>query len=1273
MNFDWLIKPIANFFGGVGNAVNNIVQGPSRGQSPVNFVQNIARPRPQQPVRRVQSAPQVDLGRVLQFLKGNPNANPIVKGYQDLGRGIINTGRTAIDMGLNPIKYQQQAVDRLQGDQKKRAQAALDVAKFLPNAYLPRFTKDIAVGTAQSVAQAPVRTALEINKVVAPKLGLSPIKEVRPTNAVTRALLGNDTVGDFASYGRSLPLVGDKLGALAAPVGIALTAGDVAFGGEGKTIKALSTASNTKAIAGILKADKYLNKLPDNIVKGIVPALARTQDPKIVRQILRDATSSAQLPVANITRGIAGKFAPNRANQIAQGVIPDNLVKTPLTKLKASGLVENGKVKPVLHLPQSGAHVEVTPKQLQYLVNETQNIPFNKDGIIHLSSSPKVRQSTQAISMAEARSQNPVLDQLMAKINGEKVGKPIYETVPKEVLDQLNAAEGKKVRGFVKQVQGSQSSTPEVAGAVQGLYTPKSNRTLLTQARQNISSDIMGAERVATTKVTDEGVATASELIKHYQALGQYDKAVDVAQKAAKNLTEAGRTVQAASLYSRISPEGILRYTQAQIDKAGGQKLAPEVAKRLTEMARSVQAMADGEEKAYAVAKLQQEIARQIPTGILNKLTTLRKAGLLTGLRTQAGNAVSNLSHIGLNKISDIPAAGVDAMMSLFTKERTKVFTTRGLVSGGAEGGKKAAKFLRTGVDELGLGANKYDFTPVNFKNPVVQKYVDTVFNTMGAADKPYRYAAFKNQLYDLAIAEAKNRGLRGKQAGTFIKKFVEEPSPEAAQTAMSYAEKSVFANDTALSQAATGIRRSLENKSPVAAAAIDVIMPFTKVPSAVITRLFDYTPVGAVKEAAKQIKSGAFNQRSLAQAIGESATGTGTIFLGAALAANGQITGPMPTDQRERDLWQLEGKQPNAIRFGDKWYSFNYTSPVGQLLQVGSQIADGAKQGASALSAIGSGVLGGAKAVVDQSYLQGVQGILEAINDPKRYAENFLKSNAGSVVPTLVADVARAMDPLQRETNSIPEAIKARIPGLRQGLLPKQDAFGAPQQRQGSPLESMVDPFRATKAVDNNPLTQELRRLQDANQGITPNADSKKDIQVGNKKYPLTPDQVNSLNTATGQATQQTWSQAINDPNYASLGDDSKKNVLQNMYADINAVEKYKLMMQTGNSEAAQALYDKLTKNQMLYLQNGSLDVQSYISKQLPKSPKVKISAKKAGRKVSSGRSVRKGRAPKAPRVKLGKVPTSNRAPKLRAVRSTYKAPKVASAKRSRAKVKLA
>jgi len=64
---------------------------------------------------------------------------------------------------------------------------------------------------------------------------------------------------------------------------------------------------------------------------------------------------------------------------------------------------------------------------------------------------------------------------------------------------------------------------------------------------------------------------------------------------------------------------------------------------------------------------------------------------------------------------------------------------------------------------------------------------------------------------------------------------------------------------------------------------------------------------------------------------------------------------------------------------------------------------------------------------------------------------EPYEKSTAASVVPNIVKDTSKASDSTQRETNSVPDAIKASIPGVRNTLLPKRDALGNPMKQEPS------------------------------------------------------------------------------------------------------------------------------------------------------------------------------------------------------------------------------
>ena len=679
--------------------------------------------------------------------------------------------------------------------------------------------------------------------------------------------------------------------------------------------------------------------------------------------------------------------------------------------------------------------------------------------------------------------------------------------------------------------------------------------------------------RVNSKKAPDsQTISDTIALMKNYDAAGNHEAANAIQQQIAEKLTQSGQTVWAASLLHNRTPEGVLYGARRALNTAGVD-ITPELEKTLQGAISKIK-LTKGADKDMAIKEMQRLVAQQIPSSFGEKAVALWKAGLLTGIKTQTGNATSNISSIALKKSSDPLAASIDAALGLVTGERTKTATLRGLFSGTKEGFKKAGTFMKTGIDERTGITNKFDLKLVNYGKSLpakaAQGYTDFVFKLMGAADRPYYYATLRNNLNDIAIAQAKNGGFKGAERAAFIKKFVDTPPEYALQTSIDAAEKSIFANDTLLSGLASGIKSKAGKFSPV----IDTILPFTKVPSAVITRVFDYTPAGAVKTIAKQIVSGKLDQRALAEGLAEAGTGTGAIWLGYQLTQAGLMTGPYPKDPKEQDLWVLEGKQPYSVKVGDKWYSMNYTSPIGQVLAVGTDMSMAQKDGASFGGQVSAGALGGAKAVVSQSFLQGTSALLDAVNDPQRSADKYIKQQVASIVPTLANDIAKATDPSQRQANTAYEAVKARIPFLSQTLSPKRDAFGNPvQQKSPDALDTLINPFRPSKIPTSTDLGNELRRLQDEKLGTLPDI-SGKDFFGKNTKVDKS--QISNIQSELGPQIQTAWSKAIADSQYSKLTDDEKKQALDKIKSDITAAYKARNAQKYGQQWSG-----KLTKDQ--------------------------------------------------------------------------------------------
>jgi len=114
------------------------------------------------------------------------------------------------------------------------------------------------------------------------------------------------------------------------------------------------------------------------------------------------------------------------------------------------------------------------------------------------------------------------------------------------------------------------------------------------------------------------------------------------------------------------------------------------------------------------------------------------------------------------------------------------------------------------------------------------------------------------------------------------------------------------------------------------------------------------------------------------------------------------------------------------------------------------------------------------------------------ALEDPKRFS-SYLNRTFSSIVPTIISDIARAKDPIERRIEGPLESLFSRLPILRQNLAPQIDVLGQEIQRGGNFMETMLDPTRP-QGIKSAPVVDELKRLWDLGYRVTP-------TQLGDKK----------------------------------------------------------------------------------------------------------------------------------------------------------------------------
>lgn len=730
---------------------------------------------------------------------------------------------------------------------------------------------------------------------------------------------------------------------------------------------------------------------------------------------------------------------------------------------------------------------------------------------------------------------------------------------------------------FTKSVKGSPEVSTEVKGMVSGQHTVRNTKQLMQESRAAIASEglpkatdnVLSELAVKSGEASDATLAKALEVAKAHDALGTeagQNMAASIYDQISEHGVAQGQRVQILSQLARSSPAGLRNKAFRDLKKAGVE-LTDSLKKEIQGQIDAISKMPEGKARDFAVAVLQKTVAKHLPQSKIGNAISVWKAGLLSGVKTQGGNFVSNATFGTLKSISDPLASVLDEVASIGTGVRTKAYTNKGKLSGAVQGVKEAVSTLKTGIDTRNIGDKYEQHAEINFGNKALHKALqkifgdptNMVFRAMSASDQPFWYSSLKNSLYDQAKADGLNANLSGKALRKHMDELVANPTDKMVEIATKDANKATLAFDTLASKAISGIRKGIDNSSfsdagkATAKAALDILAPFTKVPSAFLSRVVDFTPLGVGKEVFSQIAKKQFDQRSLVQAISEGVTGTGVVALGISLAKSGQLSGDYPkADAKEQARWKAEGITANSVKLGDKWYSLNYMGPLGLLFNAGNKIAETEKGGGDSTAQAGAALAGLGQGLLGQSFLQGMSGFSDAVNNPAQNAKSYINSMAASTIPSWLNDIGNLTDQYQRQANTPVEAMKGRLPWERQNLMPKIDSFGNDLKQPVSGLNTALNPLKPSTDT-HTPLLNELDRLKSTGRDNVVFPTIAKTIDVGAETIKLTPEQSTERQKLLGNQLTPLWESITTSPAYAKLTDDQKATALQTALKDIN------------------------------------------------------------------------------------------------------------------------
>lgn len=512
-----------------------------------------------------------------------------------------------------------------------------------------------------------------------------------------------------------------------------------------------------------------------------------------------------------------------------------------------------------------------------------------------------------------------------------------------------------------------------------------------------------------------------------------------------------------------------------------------------------------------------------------NKLTELYVNFLLSWPQTHAVNITSNTltalaqvpEHAAASLVGSarqmLPRANMDRVTG--TEVGQRIF---GLIQGAKEGARLFSRSLRTG--EPADFISKVEGQEHKAIPGVAGEVIRTPTRLLTAEDEFFKGIARRMELNGIAARMAHKEGLRGDAAAQRISELVDNPPDMLLEAADNYGRYLTF--QSKLGPTAQSIS-NLSNQNMVA----KFFLPFVRTPTNLIKFAAERSPLAPLMAAWRKEFFAGGAQRDLA--VAKALVGTG---LGAAMyeaAQQGVITGAAPSDPKKARLLYADGWKPYSFKVGDTYYSYARLDPFSSTIGVAADLAmlpEGMseRQKEEKTTLLVASILGN---LANKTWLSGVTDIVEALSDPERNADNMMQRLVGSLlVPNIVAGTARTLDPTQREVETMGDALKNRMPGLRDDLLPRRDIWGKEIRSEGGIGPDFLSPSAVSTALDD-PVNKALLQL-----GYAPGYPSKK---VGGRE--LTAQEYDRYQAMAGSAAHDALSGLVATPQWQSMDDETK------------------------------------------------------------------------------------------------------------------------------------
>jgi len=672
-------------------------------------------------------------------------------------------------------------------------------------------------------------------------------------------------------------------------------------------------------------------------------------------------------------------------------------------------------------------------------------------------------------------------------------------------------------------------------------------------------------------------------LLDRYRRLGNVEGQVRVAQKISDMGTAAGQSVQAFTILRRLDSEAMLAYAQKSMDNAfktmaKGKtdawlkkhtdrfKLTDEDVEFIFNRTILAATLPDGRDKDILISQIAQRLQDKLPPERGQSAKALQRISMLLNPKTIIRNFVGNVSIAPVHWVSDWVGTATDKIISAKTGIRTT----------------SAMSNMKENVKAFGRGAyESYDDfrkkinTQVNLDRFNVDKAQGKSFDENGklrrlaqalnAMDRltSFALAVGDRPFYEYWFTRSINAQMRMNKVDTPTAEMIEIATQEALQR--------TWQDDNKFTQFVSSLKRGLNTVNIFGYGAGDVVIKFTKTPANIAKAIYDLSPLGfasatkAAFELNRAVKSGknvATAQKKFVKSFSNAAAGTMLYVIMAALFNAGWLTGGSDEDKdvASFEKW-VQGIPAYSFKLGGKWFSYEWMQPIGAVAAIVSDYMQAQDVGENtteeAFNDIIMALKSGGNVFMEQSFLQSFQRLFSA-DSFLDGVWDMVASDPSAWVPQIFSQFANLFDDERRvtydkanPTESILNAIKYKIPGLRNTLTEDVDVFGRAipnsQANVGNAFFNPANTYVDTSDAVTDHVYELYKEL--GSKAMIP-AKAPYSVTVGGKSVPLSAEERAEYQRIMGGASYKIIEGLLESELYNSYSSTEKEIVIRNVYS---------------------------------------------------------------------------------------------------------------------------